>query len=72
MSSSYRDEYSQNFTTGPGNGVAMEVLCWIKPKIHSFFPVADAIDVHICLNKVRFTGSVAQELKIKFMVLWPI
>lgn len=46
----------------------MEVFGWIEPEIQPLFTVADAIDVYIRLNNVRFSGGVPQELEIKLVV----
>lgn len=46
-------------TFSPQDRVRMKLLGWIKPKLQSLFSVADSIDIHIGLNQVRLSSSVA-------------
>lgn len=61
-----------DFLFSPQDGVVMEVLGGIEPEVQSLFSVAHATDIDIGLNQVGLSRGVTQELKIKFIMIWPI
>lgn len=52
----------------PEDGVGVEVLGWVKPKVEPLLSVAHAIDIEVGLDRVRFPCGVSQELEIELVV----
>lgn len=61
-----------NLALIPHECVGVEVLGGVEPEVQSLFSVAHTIDINIGLNQVGLPSGVAQELEIKFIVIWSI
>jgi hypothetical protein len=61
-----------NLALVPEEGVGVEVLGRVEPKVKPLLTVTYTINIHIGLHCVRFTGGVAEELKIKLIVIWTV
>lgn len=61
-----------NLALVPEEGVGVEVLGRVEPKAKPLLTVTYTINIHIGLDCVRFTGGVAEELKIKLIVIWTV
>lgn len=53
----------------PENRIRVVVFGGIKPEIYSVLSVSAASSEHICLQNVRLTCSVAQELEVYLIML---
>lgn len=56
----------------PEDGVGVEVFGGVEPEVESLLSITDAIDIDIGLDRVWFASGVAQELEIKFVVIWTV
>ena len=53
-----------NLTWVPMNGVVVEISSWIEPRIELLLFVSYTLDIDICMDNVRLSGYVTQELKV--------
>lgn len=55
----------------PEDTVLMEILCWIEPKIVSFFSaqMCASVAVYIRLNPPFFASNIPQKLKINLVMI---
>lgn len=51
----------------PHDGVEMKILRRVEPEIDSLFSIAFSMSKYVCLDSVRLSTSVPQELKVQFV-----
>lgn len=42
---------------------------WIEPEVHAHFLIAGSIHIEVGLQDVGLAGSIAEELKVEFLVI---
>lgn len=56
----------------PDDGVCVKISCGVKPEIELLLSVSLALSENICVENIRVTAKVSQELKVNFIVSWPL
>lgn len=59
--------YLHNVAMVPQNGVSVEVRGRVKPEVNPLLSVTLSVSVDVCLNCVRLSSTVPQELEIKLV-----
>lgn len=60
-----------NFSGVPMYGVVVVISSWVEPKVELLLPVSLSLSVDICVDDIRLSRNISQELKIYFIMLAP-
>lgn len=52
-------------------GVVVVISSWVKPKVELLLPVSLSLSVDICMDDIRLSRNISQELEIYFIMLAP-
>lgn len=52
-------------------GVVVVISSWVEPKVELLLPVSLSLSVDICVDDIRLSRNISQELKIYFIMLAP-
>ena len=56
----------------PYKGIGVEIFCWVEPEVELLLSFPFPLRIDVCVDDIRLSTQVPQELKINLVVISPL